>query len=200
MSFQLGASEILEQASKIADRNERIIYLRRNALLPVQIILQYALDTNIKWLVSPEMPKFENRDHPIGLETALLAEARRLYLFVEYDNGEQKTKVNLSDAKRQLLWIQMLTMIHMNDVKLLLSCIKKRLPYDNLERDVIKDAFPHLLPVLTEADTEADKDDTVVRAEENRVEQVKEEIIKPSAEKKKAAPKRKGKKVALTNE
>jgi hypothetical protein len=140
--YQLGISEILEKASGIKNRGERVKFLRQEDTHALRIVLQYALHPGIKWLVGPDLPPF----HPdkVGQqETILLAEARRLYLFIEGGNP------NLTPPKREHLFIQLLEMLCPGDVRVIEAAIKKSLPYPNLEYDVIKEAFPDLLPDVT---------------------------------------------------
>lgn len=108
----------------------------------IKIVLQYALDPNIKWLVGPDLPEF----HPItmpGVETMLLAEARRLYLFVE--GGHE----SLTQKKREMLFIQLLEMLSSDDVKLIHNIIQKKLPWKNIDYSLVKEAFPDILPDKT---------------------------------------------------
>lgn len=137
--YQLGISEILEKASEMKNRDERVKFLRSQDTQAMRTVLSYALHPGIKWLVGPNLPPF----HPdkVGLqETILLAEARRLYLFI--DGGHP----NLTPPKREHLFIQLLEMLCPGDVRVIEAAIKKSLPYPNLEYDVIKEAFPDLLP------------------------------------------------------
>lgn len=137
--YQLGISEILEKASEMKNRDERVKFLRSQDTNALRIVLSYALHPGIKWLVGPNLPPF----HPdkVGLqETILLAEARRLYLFI--DGGHP----DLTPHKREHLFIQLLEMLCPGDVRVIEAAIKKSLPYPNLEYDVIKEAFPDLLP------------------------------------------------------
>jgi len=138
--MQLGISEILEKASKIEDRAERVAYLKSQDSNSLRIVLSYTYHPAVQWLVGPELPKFHDEGWHEGKELILLAEARRLYLFVNIGNS------NLTDAHREKLFVQLLEMLHPNDVRILESAIKKSLPYPNLEYDVIWEAFDGLLP------------------------------------------------------
>lgn len=137
----LGVSEILSKVNSLPTREERINYLRENAGKPVQIVLQYALHPDIKWLVGPELPEFQANDLP-GQETLLLAEARRLYLFVSSPGGE----VPLTEAKRNVLFIQLLEMISAADVELIKHVINKVIPYEFIDYGLIYETWPGILP------------------------------------------------------
>lgn len=140
----LGVSEILAKANALPTREERIAYLRLEGSKPVQIVLQYALHPDLKWLVGPELPEFTPIDAP-GQETMLMAEARRLYLFIETPSGT----IELSQGKRNVLFVQLLEMLSPDDVTLITHIIKKQLPYENLDYTTVFESFPGILPELT---------------------------------------------------
>lgn len=138
--MQLGVSEILEQADAIDDEFQKIVYLRQNASKPILMVLQYALDPNIKWLLPPGMPAIVENKVPDGIDTMLLSEARRMYLFVEGGLPDLKPE------KREVLFIQFLEMLSKKDIDLIANVKEKKLPYDSLTYDLVKKAFPNLLP------------------------------------------------------
>jgi Uncharacterized C-terminal domain of topoisomerase IA len=191
MSHQFGVHEILDKADKIAERDARIHYLRHNAGKPVQIVLQYALHPEIEWLISPEFPPYHPNQVDEGRETMLLAEARRLYLFVKGGNDA------LSEAKRRVLLTQLLDMLWEPDIDLLRHAVQKRLPYKNLDYGLIKEAFPQLLP-----DVDATAINIINGTKEEEPKMAKAATKKPAAKKaakapaKKAAPKKKAAKKA----
>lgn len=135
-----GIFEILEKAEELDSFEDKVSYLRSKQSKPLQIILQYTFDPNIEWLISSDFPKFNKNDSPVGLETALLAETRRLYLFVK--GGHDK----LSEQKRNTLLIQLLEMLHPKDIEILKSSIHKTLPFSTITYDLVKTAFPDILP------------------------------------------------------
>ena len=134
--MQKSISWILNFASELSDNEEKIKCLRANAHPALLMILRYAYDPNIKWLLPEEDPEYK----PLvgdGLDTMLYYEARKLYLFVEGGNP------NLTPEKRQLLFVRLLEAIHPDDAKLLLSVKNKTLPY-SLSKRLVKKAFPEL--------------------------------------------------------
>jgi hypothetical protein len=137
--MSLGLSEILKKASDIESKEDRIKYLQSMSSIPMFRVVKAALDPNVKWLVGPELPNFNACKLP-GQEEALLAESRRLYLFLE---GGHDT---LAQHKRETLFIQFLEMLSPEDVELIRCALQKKLPYDNLTYDVMNSAYPMLLP------------------------------------------------------
>lgn len=132
-------SEILMTASKIKKKEEKIQYLRENYSKPLHLVLAYGLDPRVKFVLpldeSPDSdPPYMPCD-PEGMEGALYLEARRLYLFCERPND------NLTENKRQLLFIRLLENIHPQDAKMILQIVRKKPPYKGITKALIDEAF-----------------------------------------------------------
>ena len=190
--MQLGVSEVLEGAEKVKYRADKINYLRLNGnLKPFVVVLQYALHPDIKWVLPKGQFPYRKNELP-GQESALLSEARRLYLFVETKEHPN----TLPQNKRETLFVQLLEMLHEKDANLL-QFIKdnKKLPYESLDYDLVAEAFPGIIPTKVEAPVlveEAPKI-KVVKSKKPK----KEKVVlskKPTEVKKTTTKKGKGKK------
>jgi hypothetical protein len=137
--MKLGVAEILEKASKIASRKEKIDYLRENQSFPMKIVLQYALDPNIEWLLPPGAPPYKANQLE-DQESVLYHEAKKMYLFVKGGND------NLKPLRREALFLQLLENVTPEDAKLLLAAKDKKIPYPGITYKLIKEAFPDILP------------------------------------------------------
>lgn len=140
--MKLGIAEILEKASKVKGRAEKIKYLRENESFALKVILQYAYDPNVKWLL-PEgkIPKEAYKASKLpDLESVLYHEARKLYLFVEGGNPD------LKQNRREQLFLQLLEQVTPEDAKLLESVKDKKIPYPTITEKLVKEAFPAILP------------------------------------------------------
>ena len=62
-----------------------------------------------------------------------------MYLFIE--NGSP----NLSQAKREMLFVGLLETIDPEDAKLLLAVKNKEIPYPTITKKLVNDAFPGFL-------------------------------------------------------
>lgn len=142
--MKLGVSEILEQVSKLKKKEERIEALRKHGDNRAMLqILQYALDPRIKWLLPEGTPPFKKNEY-LDQESNLYSEVRRLYLFIEGGNP------NLTDTKREMLFIGLLEMIAPDDAKLLCAAKDKKLPWKTISPEIVAEAFPGLLELKTE--------------------------------------------------
>lgn len=135
----LGVSEILEKASQISDRGERIAFLQKNSSVPLHTVLQGAFDTRIKWLLPEGEPPYKPNDL-VDQQHVFFSECRKMYLFVDGGNND------LKPLRREALFVQMLERVDPKDAKLLLAIKDKHMPYPGITEDVIREAFPGLLP------------------------------------------------------
>lgn len=136
--MKLGVAEILENASKLSKKQDKIDYLRKNFNPTIGTILKYAFDPNIVWDLPPGEPPYKPSEFP-DAHGMLYTEARRLYLFVKGGNP------NLTQLKRESLYIGLLESVHPSDAKLLVAIKDKKLPYKGLTENLIKEAYPGLL-------------------------------------------------------
>jgi hypothetical protein len=136
--MRLGIFQVLEQASKLKGVEEKINFLRANNSPALQTILKYALDPTIVWDLPTGAPPFKPCPYP-AQEMRLMAETRRLYLFVKGGNP------NLTKLKRESLYIELLESVHPEDANLLISVKDKKIPYKGITIKLIKEAFPGLI-------------------------------------------------------
>ena len=131
-------NEILSIADSLPTKQDRIKFLVDNQSEPLKMVLKYALDPNIKWLLPKgEVPYKKNKEEEF--RNVFYSEARKLYLFIEGGND------NLKQNRREYLFIQLLESIDPKDAELLVSVKDKKLPYKNITPNLVKKAFPDLL-------------------------------------------------------
>jgi hypothetical protein len=136
--MQLAIFEILEAASKLKTDDEKIQYLRKHEDNNVlKTILAGAFYQGIKWNLPPGEPPYRPCD-PVNAENFLYGEARRLYLFCE--GGPE-----MSNLRRESLFIELLESVHPLDALILLSMKEKKLPYEGITKSLISKAFPGLI-------------------------------------------------------
>lgn len=130
-------SWILAFTAKLPNEQEKISCLQANNHPAILTILRFCFDPNIKWLLPEGEPPYAPRDAE-NSDNMLYNEARRLYLFVE--GGIP----NLNQFKREMLFIEILQCVCPDDAKLLVSVKDKKLPFDGLDANIVKKAFPGL--------------------------------------------------------
>jgi len=136
-------SEIFTIANNIEDKNMRAQFLRENGTRATQELIRLNFDTDIKFLLPEGRPNFlEGDDKPPTFDDASLNyEVRRLYLFIEGGNP------NLTDLKRETLWIEMLNSLHADEADDLTHMKDRTLhkKYKNITHEVCHLAFPEFV-------------------------------------------------------
>jgi hypothetical protein len=138
MALLRGIGEILLEASKQKNRLEIVEYLRNNANAGLLTLLRYAYDTSLEWLLPPGAPPYKP-NKVVDCENILCLEMRRLYIFMRgpYNNP--------APAKMEAIFIEMLEAMAPLDAELLICVKDRKLPYKNITKAVVDQAFPGLL-------------------------------------------------------
>ena len=139
MGMVVGVAEFLEKVSKLKKKEEKVAALKHNDSFVLRTILQGALDPRIKWALPEGDPPYKPNDL-VDQENVLIHDARKLVHFVEGGNP------GLNQIKREAMFIEMLETVTPADAKLLCSIKSKKLPYKGITSEIVKEAFPGLLP------------------------------------------------------
>lgn len=136
MNENISIAEILEKASKLKKKEDKINFLRSHDNVALRTVLCFALHPAVKVLL-PEgaapYKKSELADDNWGM---LYTQHRRLYLFCE--GGEP----NLNASRREYLFIQFLESLHPKDAELMEVAKDKKLPYKTITKSLIEETFP----------------------------------------------------------
>ena len=131
-------SEILDKVSKLKTKNQKVANLRQNNTDALRQVLKSSFDPKVKWaLPFGEVPYIAN-DAPDGTEHNVLTyESRNLYHFIEGGNPQ------LSQNKREIMFVQMLEGLHPDEADVLVAAKDKILhqKYKGLSANVVREAF-----------------------------------------------------------
>ena len=115
---------VFSEIANARTKKQKKELLLKHDCFALQQILKAAFDPNIKFLLPPGAPpiaKFQgDTDEPNP--TYLHSHIRKLYLFVEGQSPK-----NLTDMKRESIFIEILEGIHPSEVELLLQVKDKKL-------------------------------------------------------------------------
>jgi hypothetical protein len=136
--MKLGLGEILEHASTLKTRKDRVDYLLKNDSKSLRDIIQYALHPAITWDLPEGSPPYKPCVF-LDQEGMLYQEIRRLYLFC---NGKGS---HLPMLRLESLFVQILESIAPKDAELLLLVKERKLP-KGLTPSVIDQTWPGLIP------------------------------------------------------
>lgn len=139
MGMRIGVAEFLEKVSKLKKKEEKIAALKANDSFVLRTIMQGAFDPRIKWSLPEGEPPYKPNDL-VDQENVLIHDARKLIHFVEGGNP------GLKQLKREAMFIEMLETVAPADAKMLCAMKEKKLPWKGITPDIVKEAFPGLLP------------------------------------------------------
>ena len=131
-------AEILTQVSKIKTKKEKVQFLRQYQTDALRMICKASFDPKIEWVLPEGDVPYRENDAPEGTEhTQLHQEARKLYHFIKGGNPQ------LTQNKRELMFVQMLEGLHKDEALLLVAAKDKKLhrQYKGLSDNVVKEAF-----------------------------------------------------------
>ena len=136
--MQVSVSEFLEKVGKLKRTQEKVDALKANDSYVLRVILQGAFDPTVKWVLPEGEPPYKPNDLT-DQEHVLINEARKILYFVEgfYDN--------LTTTKREQMFIELLERVDPKDAKLLCSIKDKKLPFNGITINHVKDAFPGMI-------------------------------------------------------
>lgn len=138
MARKLPISQIINTCATLKTEAEKVQYLQQNYSTALTTVLQYALDKRVKWQLPDGDPPYKQSDLTFDNEGMLYSEARRLYLFLEGGNP------NLTNLKREMLFIGLLESIHPDDAKIILMAKNKKMP-KGITKKIVNLAFPGLI-------------------------------------------------------
>lgn len=172
-------SHILKQADQAPSKSEKIAVLRQNISRQLLDILIAAYDDRIKWLL-PTGPVPYKPCTEVGVESMLFNQTRTLYLYV--DSGIAPP-TNLTNSRRQQLFITLLQAVHPDDAELLVSIKDKTLPFKTLTKDLVAEAFPNTLffgkSTIDEQITNGIQVDTTTQVDSNIQPSDSSDVVKP---------------------
>ena len=132
--------EILEQTCELKTEKERIEYLQQHADNSVlRDVLAGTFHHGVTWLLPPGKPPYRPAD-PVNAEGFLYHQVRKFYLFAEGQSPE-----NLSNVRRETIFIEMLESVHPKDAEILIAMKDKKPPYKAITRTLVQKAFPGLI-------------------------------------------------------
>jgi len=135
--------QIFEEVEKASGKDSKVKVLRAYDHPILRGMLQINFDSNVKLALPEGEPPFKKDTAiPVGYsETNLYAEFRRMYVWLD-------PNINLTKIKKEQLFVQLLEGIHWTEAEALCLAKDKKLQtkYKSLKEDIVREAFPNLLP------------------------------------------------------
>lgn len=134
--MKLAMSEILEKASKIKSKEQKIEFLRLHYSKPFHEVLAYGYDPRVRWTLPEEAPPYiPLKDAGEDARGMLYTEARKFYLFVERPGYPAPNQL-----KKEQLFVQLLETVYPGDAELILLLKNKKLP-KGITQALIEEAY-----------------------------------------------------------
>jgi len=135
--------EVFEELELAEDDFERVDMLRRNENFALRSVLQGIFNPNVQFTVA-EKPKYKRSDAPPGLSySSMLQELDRIYLF---EANNPRVSPNLTEQRKTQILIQILETLEAKEADVFMSMLLKKNTVPGLTYEVVKTAFPDLLP------------------------------------------------------
>lgn len=139
--------QIFEEVEKATSAEAKIKTFRAYDHPILRGILQINFDPNVKvHLPEGEPPFKKDKEIPIGYSEAnLFSEFRRFYIWLD-------NKSNLSKMRKEQLFIQFLEGIHWTEAEVICLAKDRKLQskFKSVKEDLVREAFPGLLPAPIE--------------------------------------------------
>lgn len=140
LTHKMQVFEILDNAVKAKNRDERIKVLQENKIMPILDILRGTFDEAIQWNLPEGTPPYTPNEESSPPSTLL-----KQHLNFKYFVSGLRESNSLSKVKREKMFIDLLESVHPRDAELVISMINKKSPHRYLTKKLIEDAFPGLI-------------------------------------------------------
>jgi len=129
--------EVFEDFAKAKTKAEKVAILRSNESWALKDILKGTLDPKVKWDLPEGAPPYLPSSHSEPM-ASIFRENTKFRYFVKNNN------VNISQMKREQIFIGVLEAVHPKDAELVISMINKKSPVKGLTLKIAQEAFPDL--------------------------------------------------------
>lgn len=138
----LDVFEVFSEIEKSKNRKAKIKVLQDNNRMPIRDVLQGTFDDNIQWKLPGGTPPYTPQVEGPPPPSSLIKEHLKFKYFVK---GLQVCE-NLSDLRRERMFIDILESIHPKDAEILVSMVNKKLEVTGLTKKLVQEAYPDLIP------------------------------------------------------
>ena len=131
-----GLGEIINEVKKAKSVGEKIRILQREDNRELRGIFELTYDNRLRWGLPEGNPPYKPLDKSMDNQGMMYSEMRRMYVFLE-------GKANVSQIRREQMFIELLEMVDPDDALLLLEAKARKIK--GVSKKVVKDAYPDFL-------------------------------------------------------
>jgi hypothetical protein len=148
--MRIGVAEFLKKVGQLKKRDEKVEALKMNNSFVLQTTLQGIFDPRIKFQLPDGDVPYQPNKLP-DLENVYIRECRLLKHFVEGGTP------GLAQIKRETMFIEFLENVSPADAEMVVLMKDKKHPFKGLNADMVREAFPDLLPPETPKESKTAK-------------------------------------------
>ena len=131
-----GIGEIIKEVKDAKSVGEKIRILQREDNRELRGILELTYDNRLAWALPEGNPPYKPLDKSFDNQGMFYSEMRRMYIFLE-------GKSNVSKARREQLFIEILEQLDPDDSKLLIEAKDRKIK--GVSKKIVKQAYEDFL-------------------------------------------------------
>ena len=131
-----GIGEIIKEVKDAKSVGEKIRILQREDNRELRGLLELTYDNRLTWALPEGNPPYKPLDKSFDNQGMLYSEMRRMYVFLE-------GKANVSQARREQLFIEILEQLDPDDAALLIEAKDRKIK--GVSKNVVKQAYDDFL-------------------------------------------------------
>lgn len=150
--MKLLITEVLSQASKATEKENKVALLKSNDCLGLRDVMKIAYDETLVWNLPEGEPPFKDLTSREGYApTSLRKTSNMLPYFFKGGPGDR-----LNAARREQMFIKFLEGIGPEEAKLILDIKEKRFVkrFKGITKELVREVWPKILPPQKETKTE----------------------------------------------
>ena len=131
-----GIGEIIKEVKDAKSVGEKIRILQREDNRELRGLLELAYDNRLTWALPEGNPPYKPLDKSFDNQGMFYSEMRRMYIFLE-------GKANVSQARREQLFIEILEQLDPDDAAVLVEAKDRKIK--GVSKNVVKQAYDDFL-------------------------------------------------------
>lgn len=134
-------SEVLNEASKLTKKEDRIKYLRTNSSPALRDVLRIAFDADVVSLLPTGAPSFTRDDAPAGHEFLNLHRGHRRFKYFFKGPAANETTA----LRREGMFLSFIESLNGLDADMVIAAKDKNLKIKGITKALVKETFPNLI-------------------------------------------------------
>lgn len=132
--------QVLQEISSNRSRKKKIELLHQYKCVALMALCDYAFNPKLKWLLPEGNPEFNlTKELPQNTWARLQQFYKKIQYLLDIPPHNK-----MHQMKREQIYVNLLESIHPDDTKVVMALKDRKLPFDNLTKELIEEAYPEL--------------------------------------------------------